>query len=356
MKTCTRILLVSLGLLALTLSTATRAGVNVKNGNFFITYTDVQWDDKNGISRTYNSRTTFSGIFGYGWSSPLEHTLRVTGTGDIEFVHNGGGKQEKFTRANTSSDVPTWVDAYGNAVTRDEGGFTVLWKRNGRRYRFDLDGRLLLTEDKSGVRSRLTYKHGVIDTIVLSEKHHIKVQFYANGKIRSLQPEKGRATFYSYSVTDDLLVSEDAAQNRFVFEYDRKHNLTAIRYADGASRVLAYNSKDMLVSENREGGCSVRLGYGTNKSAPRAHYWTYKHEVCDGKVKSRYVAEYDYRQRGTGGGSVIRYWFVPRNYRGQALRDVQHQELKYNGRGMLTARNNRKVSDLPALTFDNPLQ
>ena len=46
------------------------AGVNLKNGNFFITFTDIVTPaGAHGfsMSRTYNSKSTQSLSFGYGW-------------------------------------------------------------------------------------------------------------------------------------------------------------------------------------------------------------------------------------------------------------------------------------------------
>ena len=45
-------------------------GVNLKNGNFYITYTDIVvpgGDHDLAITRTYNSKSNDNGWFGFGW-------------------------------------------------------------------------------------------------------------------------------------------------------------------------------------------------------------------------------------------------------------------------------------------------
>ena len=64
---------ISLKLLVLCLfSLASIAGVNLKNGNFYITYTDIIVPGGGNdlvIERTYNSKSPGKGWFGYGWGS-----------------------------------------------------------------------------------------------------------------------------------------------------------------------------------------------------------------------------------------------------------------------------------------------
>ena len=59
----------------LLLSLSIFAGVNLKNGNFYVTYCDINvpgggHDLK--INRTYNSRSIEKGYFGLGWGSNIE--------------------------------------------------------------------------------------------------------------------------------------------------------------------------------------------------------------------------------------------------------------------------------------------
>jgi hypothetical protein len=70
------------------------AGVNSKNGNFYISYTDVDIDGLE-ITRTFNSKSTKTGQYGKGWASQMETKLtRVPGGFNIR--HHGGGSSTQF--------------------------------------------------------------------------------------------------------------------------------------------------------------------------------------------------------------------------------------------------------------------
>lgn len=72
------------------------AGVNLKNGNFYITYTDHSLSSKGGfdISRTYNSKSSWlSGDFGMGWGYEFSTNISIIGDGTLVVNENGlGGK------------------------------------------------------------------------------------------------------------------------------------------------------------------------------------------------------------------------------------------------------------------------
>lgn len=80
-------LLVSLG--------PTWAEVNLKNGNFYTTFTDFivvgQEGGKLKVARTYNSRSTHSGLFGYGWGTELETYILIGASGTPFYQANGSG-------------------------------------------------------------------------------------------------------------------------------------------------------------------------------------------------------------------------------------------------------------------------
>ena len=75
------------------------SGVNLKNGNFFISYKDIVSTSK-GISldltRTYNSKSTSKGWFGYGWGTPFETRLEVSADGSVIVFENGSGGRARF--------------------------------------------------------------------------------------------------------------------------------------------------------------------------------------------------------------------------------------------------------------------
>ena len=74
-------------------------GVNLKNGNFYITYTDIivpGGDHDLEVTRTFNAKSTENGWYGFGWGSLYETKLNVSADGSVVVVENGSGAQTRF--------------------------------------------------------------------------------------------------------------------------------------------------------------------------------------------------------------------------------------------------------------------
>ena len=71
------------------------AGINTKNGNFYISYFDIVAGPLE-VGRAYNSKSTFRGMFGYGWGTPYESRLIVGPSGTPVIFQNGGGATSYF--------------------------------------------------------------------------------------------------------------------------------------------------------------------------------------------------------------------------------------------------------------------
>jgi hypothetical protein len=77
--------------------------VSVGNGNYFIAFTDIELLDGAGhisisLSRTYNSRTQFRGMLGYGWGNDFDTYLIPSADGSIVVQESGGGEKLRLQR------------------------------------------------------------------------------------------------------------------------------------------------------------------------------------------------------------------------------------------------------------------
>src|SRR3954471_5566197 len=75
------------------------ANVSLKNGNFFVGYTDIIYPGgfEPKIERVYNSKTPFSGMFGWGWGNEYEVYLKVLADGSVLVHEYGGGAENRFS-------------------------------------------------------------------------------------------------------------------------------------------------------------------------------------------------------------------------------------------------------------------
>src|SRR5215471_2940610 len=83
---------------------AASAKVSLKNGNFYIGYTDIVYQGgfEPKIERVYNSKAPFHGIFGWGWGFEYAAYLTVSADGTIIAHEYGGGAENRFTPDNVS--------------------------------------------------------------------------------------------------------------------------------------------------------------------------------------------------------------------------------------------------------------
>jgi uncharacterized protein DUF6531 len=108
---------------------AAGASVSLKNGNFFIGYTDITYDSQ-GISmnleRVYNSKTPFSGIFGVGWGTAYEVYITRIGDGSLVVHEHGGGAENSFFPRNPSPELVTSaIEALGVAYHSEKPAASV---------------------------------------------------------------------------------------------------------------------------------------------------------------------------------------------------------------------------------------
>ncbi len=77
------------------------AGVNLKNGNYYVTYTDLIATGGGHdlmVQRTYNSKSIDMGWFGFGWGSDFETYLVVSPDGSVTIHENGTGAANRFVQ------------------------------------------------------------------------------------------------------------------------------------------------------------------------------------------------------------------------------------------------------------------
>src|ERR1043165_3910434 len=82
------------------LSSNAHAIVDMKNANFANSWVDLEvpgtgYDLK--VNRTYNSKSLFDGMFGFGWCSDFETSLQVTAEGNLKITECGAGQEIFYT-------------------------------------------------------------------------------------------------------------------------------------------------------------------------------------------------------------------------------------------------------------------
>lgn len=332
------------------------AGVNLKNGNFYISYTDIIVPGSGEtleITRTYNSKSTRAdGWFGLGWASVYETKILVGPDGSVSVLEHGSGSITRFTpktavdagtaaqkiidamreKATVSDKVAQdlvkklsqdqelrqmYATKYGVVSTIAAGTVLYSSKRgmqelhktkdgykrvsgDGKTEEFNEQGKLSKIAFKNGYEIAFNYKNGLLETIKDSKAKQLFFEWYSEGKVRSISSGSEKKAEYKYKGSD-LAESKDVGGNVYTYGYDTNHNLLEIGYSDKTAMKIGYEPKTQFVSSitNRNNEVTT-YEYGSDPKNADLHYWTTvsKKNLLGKMTKSRY--EYEIRTRADG--------------------------------------------------------
>lgn len=299
-------------------ATLAQAGVNLKNGNFYISYTDIYLGDgAYSLTRTYNSRASGSGWFGSGWGSELETRLQILGDGSVELTYIGSGSTKIFSspyRSNTDLDamLDTMLAAYertgrfasdnaaraarsmlardsetrrtryrdllqrglvpaadipvgtelrsrdmgeaGAVITRETAGY--YYRSNRKMMRFDLQGNLI--EERASTNDGVPY--------------HFRLRYDAKGHLREIIPvdfdpfraetdSKGRILSLRQGKGDEAAYTE--------YNYDTDGRLIRSRDMAGNVYRFDYDERDNMTAILYTDDSSYRIGYTDDSHVAR---------------------------------------------------------------------------------------
>lgn len=308
------------------------AGVNTKNGNFYITYRDfVQESNEHelDINRTYNSKATEVGWFGFGWGSIFETRMIVMPDGSV-VVHEQGAGRENYYAPEDSSQLQAGVDKIvavvaerdkldqeaaaglrqkllANAdlrkstilkysiqaelpegVTAQLSGCSVITRHKDEYQRttcedsnyfgsgtdyFDLAGRLIRHEE-GDYKFTIHYAGKHPDRIEDSLGQKVFLVWNTSGHVQMAWPGTGKPVeTYSYDESGNLLIANEIGGNFYRYQYDTNHNMTQIGYIDNTHMDMQYDEKSLITSVAETDGSKTTYAYRTDPNN-ESHYWT----------------------------------------------------------------------------------
>lgn len=348
-------------LATLAISFPALAIVDMKNANYSNTWVDFNLDGTGydlKLERTYNSRTLFNGIFGFGWCTNFETKLEVTSENNLKVKECGAGAELVFSQREVNkSDVDKTVDFIINKMkaekvagrtddfykkkreelfeydeTRAEeakkyGMVTKLsdgsvYKANGKevdsivfktsyyertlpdgaKQRFNPQGQLTHMYDKNGNMLKLEYdKAGLLKEVADTNSRKLTFKYYPNKKVHQVLGPNSLKAEYQYQNTDDLSYSIDSKKFATKYVYDDLHNVTKITFTDGSTVQIKYDqNNDWVIGFVDRDKCSETYNYEVDKKDPKGHFWSTVKKVCgkDTVAQSRY--EFWHKQKPNG--------------------------------------------------------
>ena len=260
-----------------------QASVSLKNGNFFVGYTDIVYPGgfEPKIERVYNSKTPFKGAFGWGWGNEYEVYMNVSADGSVVVHEYGGGAENRFNPISfNAAELDKAVDAiagvaqkagaignpqqlaaykaklksdamfrndewerFRNAgkiaarqlangtqlqsnrfsyqyITKVDKGYVRTYD-NGKSERFNEAGKLVRVTDKNNNFIEFTYsKDGKLEKLVDNFNRKMFFTYNAQGLIERIDGENGKRATYEYNGLQELVRTKDVDGNAYAFKYD----------------------------------------------------------------------------------------------------------------------------------------
>ena len=336
-----------------------QALVDTKNANYTKTFVDLSFPGAGIpllVERTYNSRSLYRGLFGYGWCSNLETRVDVMPDNTLNVVECGGGQEISFVSQGAKGNKASVIQQIMAEVRKKKG----LTKKYIQQVERDLQQSTLLQSElirafglKGKVQQGKVYSavgkqnqtlqlksgkyyrrlaNGQIQ--IFDNQGHliqeldkfgnwVKISRNAKGKITKVTDNKGRSLRFKYvgtgfeihgsnkqvakySISNDNLVEVvNGKKEKMQYLYDDHHNLTRLQYSDGTQESLTYNKqKDWVVSFRNRQDCLETYSYKTNQKNAN-HYWTTVKKVCGKRVTNQ--SRYEFWNKKKGDGSKFLY-------------------------------------------------
>lgn len=267
-------------------SVAAQANVSLKNGNFFMGYTDVYYPGgfEPKIERVYNSKTSYKGILGWGWGNEYEVYLKVSADGSVVVYEYGGGAENRFSpKSFSESEITAAVDKIAAVAQsagvvgttqqlaqykkhlKDDAGF-----RNDEWQKFIREGRLQPRDLKEGTQ---------LYSNVFSFQYITKVK---NGYVRSF--DTGKVEFFD-------------ERGKLVKVADKNNNYISLSYGkDGRLQKIQDNFNRKIMFTFNQAGLLEKIVGDNNKVA------TYKYNNAGELIETKDAAGNVYKYKYTSDG------------------------------------------------------
>jgi RHS repeat-associated protein len=227
---------------------AASAGVNVSNGNLVLSQTDISLPSRGipaVLSRTYNSRSNRSGLFGYGWSSSLELKLTPSGDGSRVDFFDADGTCLPFSKYKTLSGLDYYTSPPGFAGALQRNTSTATYSigfQDNASYSFDSGGKITSFIDHNGNTLTWQYSGGQLTGLQDSVNRQVNLS-YTGGRITSVTDYSNRS--FSYSYTGGFLTSVSYTATLATYFTYTASLLTTYQDPGGKNWTFAYSSSKL---------------------------------------------------------------------------------------------------------------
>ena len=337
--------------------------VDMKNANYTDTWVDITLSGTGyalRVTRTYNSRSVFNGMFGFGWCSDFETVIEKLPEGRLKLTECGAGQEViyspgKFDQASLQTTTDAIIAHYkkknpqatagtidtlrrqlltsdslraewakdanltvpeaqkGTVYTADnlgveqitfDGAAYTRLLSDGTSQKFDGTGHLTAFYDKNGNYLKLSYNGSMLKDIIDNTGKKLAFSFYPNRRVKEIVAPGNIRSEYKYK-GEDLIEVKNMWKNLYTYQYSDTHNLTRINFPDKTFKALTYNEKKDWVTSftdraNNGTACNESYQYEVDKETPRDHFWSIATKKCGTEIVNESRFEFWHKTHANG--------------------------------------------------------
>ena len=331
--------------------------VDIRSAGYSKTFIDFKTETSGFVlkaERTYNSRSLFNGLFGFGWCSNFETQLEVLPDNSLKVAECGGGLEIFYYPKNKTENVGIQVNLILKEIKKSKtmknpkslaqlkkdliqsqtlrsdflralkikgkatkgtiyyasgksNEFITVknqeYKRhlpNGISELFNNQGKLKKSFDKFGNAIDIFWQAKSVRVIDNAGRQLLLRLDSRTKKVKSIF--FGRKLVASYKNKNENLVAvNNFYKEKFIYSYDGFHNLKKTIYPDKTEESLGYNEdKDWVVEFNDRRGCQEKYTYAKNPKNQN-HYFSTVQKKCGRKIVNK--SKYEFWNKSLANGS-----------------------------------------------------
>ena len=228
----------------------------------------TRWSQAGGASITYLHSTpdVYETNYTYNKVGQMKTSVNPRGATTSMFYDNKG----RLFKVVDSLGNSTFYDYDGRDLVTSMRLIAASGGTYQNDYRYDSDGRLVLTTNNDGKHKAYTYNTLNQVTSVIDENgNRTDMTYdYAGNVLTSTQYLQGNGnnstavtTRYEYDIMNNLIALTDTEGNRSEFTYDTFNRMTQEIYPDGKRNLFTYDIMDNVLSTTDPNGSVVTNGY-----------------------------------------------------------------------------------------------
>ncbi|MFA5337353.1 MAG: RHS repeat-associated core domain-containing protein [Candidatus Omnitrophota bacterium] len=231
----------------------TKDPIYVTTGNMYVNTNDIKIAGKGldfDFTRTYNSRDSYSGPLGYGWTHSYNVFLTYDADNKLAKIRDGEGRELIFT----DNLDNTFISQRGEYSTLTKNSTGYIWRlKTGIQFYFNTAGKLVKIVDRNSNAILLSYNSSnKLVKITDTTARAVNITYDTSGRIISITNPLSKIYKYAYDASGNLATVTDPLNNKITYIYNSVHNLTKKTLPNGKVVTFTYDSSDRCTSSSGE--------------------------------------------------------------------------------------------------------